>query len=210
MTTGLYLIGGFVLGLTAGVAPGPLSALIVAHTLRHGVREGIHIALAPMITDLPIIGIALWLMTVLPKNPWPLGMISLAGAGYLGYLAWNCITAAAPLAEASPGRTGHALTKGALVNLLNPHPYLFWITVGAPLLIQLWATAPWAFVFWLLGFYAALVGAKIMLAVIVGQTNRWWTGSGFQWLNRILGGLLALFAIIILRDGLRLVGIVEI
>ena len=34
------LAAGFLLGLTAGLAPGPLMALVITQSLRHGTREG--------------------------------------------------------------------------------------------------------------------------------------------------------------------------
>jgi len=43
--------------------PRPLLALVLAQTLRHGAREGCKIALTPLVTDAPIIIVALccWL-----------------------------------------------------------------------------------------------------------------------------------------------------
>ena len=46
---------GMLFGLSAGLAPGPLLALGIAQTLRFGAGQGVRVALAPLITDLPII-----------------------------------------------------------------------------------------------------------------------------------------------------------
>ena len=48
------LTAGILLGLSAGFAPGPLLTLVIAQTLKHNVREGIKVALAPLISDFPI------------------------------------------------------------------------------------------------------------------------------------------------------------
>ena len=53
------LASGALLGLSCGLAPGPLLALVLAQTLRHGPREGCKIALTPLATDAPIIVAAL-------------------------------------------------------------------------------------------------------------------------------------------------------
>ena len=53
------LASGAFLGLSCGLAPGPLLALLLAQTLRHGPREGCKIALTPLVTDAPIIVVAL-------------------------------------------------------------------------------------------------------------------------------------------------------
>ncbi|MGD0905110.1 MAG: hypothetical protein ABR924_19595 [Terracidiphilus sp.] len=52
MTTAL--VSGVLLGLFCGLAPGPLLALVLAQTLRHGAREGRKIALSPLVTDAPV------------------------------------------------------------------------------------------------------------------------------------------------------------
>ena len=61
------LATGIVLGLSSGLAPGPLLALVVAQTLRHGPREGCKIALTPLVTDAPIILVALILAVKLAE-----------------------------------------------------------------------------------------------------------------------------------------------
>jgi len=44
-----------VLGVSAGFAPGPLLTLVISETLQHDIKSGVKVALAPIITDLPII-----------------------------------------------------------------------------------------------------------------------------------------------------------
>ena len=46
---------GTFLGLAAGFAPGPLLTLVISETLQHDIKSGVKVALAPIITDLPII-----------------------------------------------------------------------------------------------------------------------------------------------------------
>ena len=60
-----FLSAGVVMGLSAGFSPGPLLALVLSHTVRYGVREGVKIALAPLLTDLPIILVSMLVLTKL-------------------------------------------------------------------------------------------------------------------------------------------------
>jgi hypothetical protein len=71
---------GAFLGLSCGLAPGPLLALMLAQTLRHGPREGCKIALAPLIIDAPIILVTLVLAAKLAQLRPLLGGVALAGA----------------------------------------------------------------------------------------------------------------------------------
>jgi threonine/homoserine/homoserine lactone efflux protein len=199
-----YLSSGFVLGLTAGVAPGPLLTLVVSQTLTYGVKDGIKVALAPLITDAPIILICFFIGASLASSPLPLGLLSLAGAAYICYLSWKQLTTGR-IDEASSHDAANSLRKGILTNLLNPHPYVFWITVGVPFILKTWAVGPWGAVLWLLFFYLMLVGSKIGMSILVGHTKRWIQSSAYFWLNRILGMLLLLFAVGLARDGIVLI-----
>jgi len=53
------LLTGAALGLSAGLSPGPLLALVIVQTLTYSVREGVKVAAAPLVTDLPIVLAAL-------------------------------------------------------------------------------------------------------------------------------------------------------
>ncbi len=50
-----FVTVGILLGLSAGVAPGPLLTLVVSETLSGGVGAGVRVALSPLLSDLPII-----------------------------------------------------------------------------------------------------------------------------------------------------------
>ena len=54
-----FLASGVVFGLSAGLSPGPLLTLVISETLKHGTRSGIKVALAPLITDTPIVMLAI-------------------------------------------------------------------------------------------------------------------------------------------------------
>ena len=95
----------------------------------HGTREGIKVALAPLVTDAPIL-LAAWLvLSRLEGRSWALGIVALAGAVMLTRYAFDCFTPPPPETVGS-GRAPHSLGRGVVANFLNPHPYLFWLTVG--------------------------------------------------------------------------------
>ena len=59
--TAFFLIG-TLLGLSAGLSPGPLLTLLVTETLRHNSKAGINVAISPIITDLPIILLTVFIL----------------------------------------------------------------------------------------------------------------------------------------------------
>ena len=193
---------GVVFGLAAGLMPGPLLALVIQQTLRHGPREGIKVAAAPLLTDLPIVAAALFALNRLVDADGVLGAISLLGAAFLSYLAYESVTTDLA-AHAGPATTPRSLQKGVAANLLNPHPYLFWLTVGAPILWHAWATSPVNAAGFLVAMYGCLVGSKMLLALLVGRGRTVLTSRAYVLLVRALGVMLLVFALLFLRDGLR-------
>lgn len=196
-----------VLGVSSGLSPGPLSTLVIAQTIKYGAKEGIKVSVAPLITDIPIICIAVFLLSSFAYVHNVLGWISIAGGSFLIYLAWETFRATPPGMNAA-GRQIRSLGKGVAVNALNPHPYLFWITVGAPMIIKAYQeslTAAAAFIFC---FLFSLVGTKVFITVVVDRTKRVLAGKAYRYIMRILGFLLFVFALVLIRDGLVLLRVI--
>ena len=87
---------GMTLGLSGGLAPGPMTALVIAQTLRFGFKEGRIIAFAPLMTDAPLMAGSLWMVASAQSHPALLSGIALLGAVVLFWLAWD-VARAAPL-----------------------------------------------------------------------------------------------------------------
>ncbi|PLY02484.1 MAG: hypothetical protein C0622_05380 [Desulfuromonas sp.] len=202
-----YLLLGIILGLSAGFSPGPLMTLVVAETLRHDIGSGIRVALAPLVTDLPIVLLSLFVIARLADFHSLLGLISLAGALFLLVLGWQSMKLKGVELDLSGARP-QSLLKGVLTNLLSPHPYLFWISVGGPLLNRANDLTPWAGGAFLAGFYLCLIGAKVSLALVTGKSKGFLSGRLYLAINRFLGLLLILLAGLLCYDGLKLLGLV--
>jgi threonine/homoserine/homoserine lactone efflux protein len=89
-----------------------------------------------------------------------------------------------------------------LVNLLNPHPWLFWMTVGAAMLARARTVSGWAVAGFLAMFYLLLVGSKMLLALGSARSRQFLSGRGYRRLLRAFGIILAGFALLLLREGL--------
>jgi len=202
------LTTGILFGLSSGLAPGPLLALVVTQTLKHDAKEGMKVAAAPLLTDLPIILVSVFILTRFLNYRSILGGISLVGGLYVLYLAYESLNTrflSVGFSETEP----RSFRKGWWVNTLSPHPYLFWITVGTPFILKSGAQGPLPPVLFVLFFYVSLVGSKMLLALLIGRSRSFLTKSTYLWIMRSLGFMLALFAIFLLRDGLTFLGILS-
>jgi threonine/homoserine/homoserine lactone efflux protein len=172
---------GFVLGLGAGLAPGPLMALVVAAALERGFAAGARVAVAPLITDAPIVALSALVLSGLPDEV--LAGLSFAGAAFVLVLAADALRTAP--GEGPEPTAGTDLRRGAIANALSPHPWLFWIAVGGPLLVDAARDEPAAAVGFLVAFYSLLIGTKLVLAALVAA------GRNRSWRRAIPGGLTA-------------------
>ncbi|HEX3013236.1 MAG TPA: LysE family translocator [Methanobacterium sp.] len=197
------LIAGITLGLYSGFSPGPLLILLISQTLKHGCREGIKVAFSPLITDLPIIAVSLIFLSFVAGYNSILGIISILGGLFLLYMAYESFK--------TRGLTGDieaedpkSLKKGITVNFLNPSPYLFWITVGGPIIITAYTGSILTPLMFIIGFYALLIGSKIILAFAAGKSREFITGRPYLYIMRILGVVLVIFALYFFNQGVHL------
>jgi threonine/homoserine/homoserine lactone efflux protein len=175
------------MGLNAGISPGPLLALLVAASLRSGLPGGLLVALAPLFTDVPIIVVSVLIVGNLPPE-------ATRWVGTLGGLVvvWMGIEAIRSGRRATlpsegdlQGEPRKELLRGIAVNALNPHPYLFWTTVGGPAVVRGWRESPLYALAFLVSFYALLIGSKAVIAWLVSRQ----AGALSQvWYRRVLAG----------------------
>jgi threonine/homoserine/homoserine lactone efflux protein len=206
---GKYMItslsAGIILGLSGGFSPGPLLTLVISQSLRHGFKEGVKVAVAPLITDLPIILISIFVLARLANFRTILGIFSLIGGLFVMYLAYESFQTSRfriNIQEAEP----QSLRKAIVVNALNPNPYLFWFSLGAPMIIKTWKENQFTAVAFVAGFYICLIGSKVFTAALVSKSRQFFIGRTYMYFMRALGILLLIFALLLFRDGIDLLG----
>jgi len=168
-----YVLQGFVYGFGAGAQPGPFQMYVISLTLRNGWRRALPAAFAPLVSDAPIVLSALFLLTRLPDRVE--FFLSVAGGLFVLYLAWGAWKSCQSFDETAIGASDAAergILKAALVNLLNPGPYLYWGLVSGPILVTGWREAHVRGIGFLCAFYGALVATTAVVIVVFGTVQR--------------------------------------
>ncbi|MGD0916482.1 MAG: LysE family transporter [Thermodesulfobacteriota bacterium] len=162
-----YVIQGIAYGFAAAMQPGPFQTYLISQTLSHGWRRTLPAVLAPLISDGPIIVLVLLVLSRMPA--WWVQLLQMAGGMFVLYLAvgifkvWQRLGSRIAAVTQSSQRS---VLKAALVNLLNPGPYLYWSLVTGPILLMGWRQAPANGIGMLVGFYLTIIvgfGAIILL-----------------------------------------------
>ena len=202
-----FIVIGIILGVPAGLAPGPLLALVISETLQHNIKSGIKVAVAPVLTDLPLLLLTFFILAKLSAFHHILGIISLVGGGVVFFMGVQSLMTTGFELNIQIVRPA-SLAKGMLANVLNPHPYLFWLSVGGPIMARAAEMSLGVLLAFLIGFYTMLVGAKILIAIMVGQSKTFLNGRAYEFALRFIGLALCGVSFLLFRDGLELLELI--
>jgi len=168
-----YLIFGITYAFAAAVQPGPLLTYIISQTLKKGWRSTLPAAFAPVISDIPILIIILFLLSTMPES---FIFILRIGGGlfllYLGFRAfksWQEFDADQTILNESGQQT---LFNAVFVNLLNPAPYLGWSLILGPIFLEGWKLAPINGITMIIGFYLTMILTLAGIIILFGFARK--------------------------------------
>src|SRR5450759_2955386 len=161
-----YLIFGLSYSFACVVQPGPFQAYLFSQSITNGWRKTIPLVFAPLISDLPIIILVLFILTIVP--PAVLGILQCFGGIFLLYLAFKAYKSLRSLntnyKTDTPGYGN--FFKAVLVNLFNPNPYLGWSLVMGPMLIKGWSESPKNGIALITGFYSSMIIYSAVMVIL--------------------------------------------
>jgi threonine/homoserine/homoserine lactone efflux protein len=169
----LYIIQGIGYGLAAAAQPGPFQTYLISQTLLKGWKRTLPAALAPLLSDGPIITLCLLVLSQVPL--WFQRFLYLAGGLFLLYLAygayktWKIFDPSIPDVEMG---NQQSVLKAALINTLNPNPYIFWSLVTGPILVTGWHETPLYGLGFLTSFYATMILGFSLVIVVFGSARQ--------------------------------------
>lgn len=178
---GEYFLQGLLLGLYAGVSPGPLQTLQFSLSLKNGWRKTIYLALTPLFSDLPILILFMTLFSKFSENV--LHIIHLIGGGVILYLAYHTFKSfskefASPQEDVNDQYNHLAsepklkmLFNSVLLNWVNPNVYIFWGTIGAPIALKGLAISKFHMLAYVLTFYLFLISTLAFMIYLFSKSK---------------------------------------
>jgi threonine/homoserine/homoserine lactone efflux protein len=131
-----------------------------------------------------------------------LGGISIVGGLYVLWLGVESLRIR-EVAIAESGAAAHSVRKAFGINILNPHAYLFWATVGAPTVLRAAKDGLANAVAFVVCFYILLCGSKMLLAVLIHRSRGFLSGKAYLRTLQTLGVVLLTFGVWLIREGYR-------
>jgi threonine/homoserine/homoserine lactone efflux protein len=168
-----YIVQGAAYGFAAAAQPGPFQTYLISQTLSRGGRRTVPMIAAPLLSDGPILILVLLVLNQVPA--WWVPMLEIAGGifvVYLGVGAWRSWRRGGPIQNPRMKSGRQNVFHAALVNLLNPAPYLFWSLVTGPILLAGWREKPANGIAMLVAFYGTMIAACLAIILLFGVANR--------------------------------------
>lgn len=181
----IYLLQGIGFGFAAASQPGPLQTYLITQSLTRGWKRALPTALAPLVSDGPIILLCVLVLSQVPD--WLQRVLYIAGGLFILYITYGTYKAWREFHEyqSQPEISGHqTILKAAMTNALSPGAYTFWTLVTGPILVRGWREAPVNGIGFLAGFYITMVASLAAIIIVFGVAGKF--GNKF---NRVLLGI---------------------
>ncbi|HYO89609.1 MAG TPA: LysE family transporter [Candidatus Limnocylindrales bacterium] len=203
------IAAGLSLGLNAGFLPGPTQTYLIQTSLAYGWRRAIPGAFAPLVADVPVVLLALLVLSNVPVIA--IQLLRIGGGLFILWLAFSTlrsIRAGAVIGAGSDEGVGlttrQLFARVVVINILSPGPWLFWSTVNGPLLVQGLQISLLHGLAFLVSFYGMLIGGLCVVVLAFG-----WLRTLNPRITRGLmlasTGILALLGVLFILQGLGIV-----
>jgi len=159
-----YILIGCLLGVSAAIMPGPLMALLIAQTIQGNWKNGVLVALSPLVSDLFVASFVLVMLAKIPDSI--VRVISIIGG--LVVIFYGIKTILGRDKETVPSGKG-SLLRGVVLNISNPHPYIFWSVVAGPLVLKAYQINIVYSISFIAVFYIFFIGLASTLAYLVSK-----------------------------------------
>ena len=156
----------------AAVQPGPLQAFLFSSVAQKGWKRTLPALLSPLLSDGPIALLVLLLLNRISTEM--LGILQAAGGflllyfAWAGYRQWKQFEATELNTHKTMPRT---LLQAAMVNILNPNPYLGWSLVLGPAFLTAWHQHPLNAVVLIIAFYTTMLIVLACIIFLFGATR---------------------------------------
>lgn len=198
----LFLGSVVALSLSGVMMPGPVTAVTVANGTRHK-AAGALVAVGHGVIELPVMLLIYFgLARLLDIDGVKIG-VGLAGGILLMWMALQVFKVKpASFDENRDVRQG-SIVGGLATTATNPYFFLWWATIGAPLLVDARAFG---------GGGVAAMGAThwicdaawlFLVSWVVFKSKRWWTPSVHRWIFGVCALVLAGFGVWFIYSGIE-------
>jgi threonine/homoserine/homoserine lactone efflux protein len=197
----------FVIGFSGAMMPGPLLAVDLAETPRHGWRTGPVISIGHAIAEIGVVVVLALGVAVVASHPMVVRTIGVVGGLALllmgGSMAYETLKKRISYDTVGTGKqAGYKLAgKGITASLSNPYWFIWWVTIGLALLVraqEFGIIGPIVFYF---GHILSDFVWYTVVSVLLWKGRRLFMGSGLKVLILCCAAFLLYLGVSFIHDG---------
>jgi threonine/homoserine/homoserine lactone efflux protein len=177
-----YLVIAVVLGILAGVAPGPYTTMVMGTSLQRGFKEGVKLAFVPLATDIIPMIATVFILDAL--NWTALTLLGITGGTIIGMVGVRFLRHHGPPAlEGDEPLQSASFSHAAGGTFLSPAPWLFWLVVAGPFMVAALEYGTATGVLYAVVLFSTNIGTASALAWAVSHSRKILSRS---WRRRVL------------------------
>lgn len=196
-----FALSALTFGFVAGLKPGPLGIFVIHQTMSKGNLHGFFASLAPIITDGPIIILTLLLTQQFNDLSWFVSAVSICGALYLAYISYRIYGAQSGFDSAVTNLSDSSLRTAIKINVLNPAPYIFWLTIGSSYLS---VGSKFEVVIFIVCLSVSLCATKFGVAVLIKKLGEKFNARVYSIILKALALPLIFFSVRLFYSGISI------
>ena len=200
---------GFVVGLSGAMIPGPLLVFTVSRTMRGNIWTPLKIIVGHMIIELGIVIVILVGLRQVQGSATFIAVVSIIGRAVMTLLGTLTVVNAPkyaladnPHGESSVTSARGDISGGAFLSAFNASFPLWWLTVGAAMIIGAWKLGIMGLAFFLAGHWLSDFGWYGVVGLGVVKGRKFLSRRIYHILLRVLGAGLMGFGIYFLLSAL--------
>lgn len=198
----------FVVGFSGAMMPGPLLAVDIAETPKHGWRAGPILSVGHAVAEVAIVVVLSLGVAALAHNPLVASVIGVVGGAALilmgGNMACSILRGRVSYNAETTDRVSHhrLAGKGITATLSNPYWFVWWATTGLAFLVKsmkFGVVGPVVFYF---GHIMSDFVWYTVVSLLLWQGKRLLVGWGLKVLILVCAAFLIYLGIVFISDGL--------
>ena len=192
------LINGLLFGLVFVFAIGPSFFLLIQNSIEYGFRKGAYIALGISLSDVLFVALTLIGLSAIFSNPENSTVFTLVAASILAAFGIYSFIKKPKIINDETIIEGHGIArfvaKGFLINIFNPTIILFWVTLSSTISTSYnytWTDKRYFFI----GLLITIFSTDLIKAFLANHVRSYITLRSVKIFNRLVGGVLVVFAL---------------
>ncbi|MBI4333425.1 MAG: LysE family transporter [Chloroflexi bacterium] len=175
-------------GFSGSLIPGPMLAMDISESARHGFRAGPLLIAGHAAAELLLVVALLLGLSRIINLPWLTAAVSLVGGGFLLWMASGIIRTGRKEPPPSAGAGGasgahrRTIVAGVLLSILNPTWLVWWATIGVTFVVWSMQQGALGPVYFFSGHILADFSWYSLVAFLVARGRNVFSGSVYRWL----------------------------